>query len=166
MKKIRYSIILLFLALVVSIVGNLTISTLALFFDTYILHLQQGKPSLATQGVFLAKALALLIFVYGVFTLISNLKIFATGDFFNSKLVTTYHKAGSLFLFSGIIGIVISLISIFFMMNYGDIHNQIYLNIDSKGLYILLMILGLFFRLFSAVLKKGNIIQQENDLTI
>jgi hypothetical protein len=166
MKKIRYSITVLFLALVVSIVGNLVISTLALFFDTYILHLQNDKPSLVTQIIFVVKALALLLFVYGVFTLIRNLKLFAIGDFFNSSLIGTYNKAGSLFLYSGIIGIVVSLISIFFMMNYGDIQNQIYLNIDSKGLYILLMIVGLFFRLFSTVLKKGNIIQQENDLTI
>jgi len=166
MKKIRYSITLLFLALVVSIVGNLVISTLALFFDTYILHLQHDKPSLVTQIVFIVKALALFIFMYGVFALIINLKLFAKGDFFNSSLISTYTKAGSLFLVSGIIGIVISLISIFFTMNYDDIHHQIYLNIDSKGLYILLMILGLFFRLFSAVLKKGEVIQHENNLTI
>ena len=166
MKKIRYSITLLFLALVVSIVGNLVISTLALFFDTYILHLQQDQPTVITQSVFLSKALALLIFVYGVFTLISNLKLFTTGDFFNKRLIKTYNKTGSLFLVSGILGFVVSLVSIFCMVKYGDFHNQIYLDLDSKGLYILLMILGLFFRLFSAVLKKGKVIQHENDLTI
>lgn len=166
MKKIRYSITLLFLVLVVSIVGNLVISALALFFDTHVLYLEPHKPSLATQIVFAVKALVLLIFVYAVFTLIVNLKLFVKGNFFDTRLITTYNKAGSLFLFSGILGLVVSLVSIFLLMNYGDIQNQIYINIDSKGLYILLMILGLFFRLFASVLNKGNVIQQENDLTI
>jgi len=166
MKKIRYSVTLLFLILVISIVSNLVISALALFFDIYILHLQQNKPSFLTQIVFLVKALALLIFVCGVFTLIVNLKLFVTGNFFHLRLISTYRKVGFLFLFSGTLGLVISVISIFFMMNYGDIDNQIYLNLDSKGLYILLMILGLFFRLFANVLNKGNVIQQENNLTI
>ncbi|WP_197052682.1 DUF2975 domain-containing protein [Psychroserpens sp. Hel_I_66] len=154
--------------MVISIVGNIILSTIGLFFDSNVLYPSYSKRefSFNIKLIFIFKSVALLIFVFGVFILISKLTYLLKRDFFNSILINSFSKSGKLFLISGSFGFLTSIISMLNILFLKDYSSQLYLNIDSKGLYIMLMILGLFFLLFSKVLAKANEIQQENELTI
>ena len=168
MKKFRSIISILFLVLVIAIIGNIVVSSLGLFFDyhlNYMSFYSNKDVSLNIKLIFIFKSIALLVFTLGVFILISKLKFLVRRDFFNPQLIACFNKSGKLFLFSGIIGFLATISSLL-ILALKDYSNQFYLNIDSKSLYIMLMILGLFFLLFSKVLSKGNQIQHENDLTI
>lgn len=168
MKNFRIIISVLFLILVIAIIGNIVLSTIGLFFNSDILYSSYSTRefSLNIKLIFIFKAIALLIFTSGVFVLISKLSLLVSRDFFNPILINCFSKSGKLFLISGIIGFLISIVNIFNMVILKDYSSQLYINIDSKSLYIMLMILGLFFLLFSKVLSKANQIKQENDLTI
>ena len=169
MKLFKNIISGLFLVLVIAIIGNIVFSTIGLFFNHNILNIgvySSQNVSLHTKLIFIAKAMALLIFIFSVFILISKLKFLVKRDFFNSSLIQSFYKSGKLFVVSGIIGFLASVAEILNLAILKDYGSQVYLNIDSKSLYIMLMILGAFFLLFSKVLNKGNEIQYENDLTI
>lgn len=169
MRKFRSIISVLFLVLVVAIIGNIVLSTLGLFFDyhvTYVGNYSSEDISLSIKLIFIFKAIALLVFTIGVFILIRKTNFLVQQDFFNPRLIDGFAKSGKLFLFSGSLGFLTSIASVINITILNDFSNQFYLNIDSKSLYIILMILGLLFLLFSKVLSRGNQIQQENDLTI
>jgi hypothetical protein len=169
MKTFRIIISVLFSLLVLAIISNLLISTLGLFFNIDVLftgNYFNQSPSLNIKLIFVFKAIALLAFVFGVFVLISKINIVVKRDFFNHKLISCFETSGKLFLSAGILGIITSISEIINQVLLNDYSHQVYLNIDSKGLYIMLMILGLFFILFSKVLDRGRMIQTENDLTI
>ena len=169
MKTTRTIITVLFISLAIWNIGSIILSASGLFFnqDVSSAMLPSGiGVSLNIKVLFIFKSLALLVFNLGVFTLISKLGILIKRDFFNLKLINCFLKSGRIFLVSGIIG---SITSIFELINFvvlKDYHGQGYLDIDSKLLYILLMILGLFLIIFSKALNKGREIQQENNLTI
>ncbi|GGI56487.1 DUF2975 domain-containing protein [Winogradskyella haliclonae] len=170
MKNYTTPILILFLFLVIAIIGNITISAIGLFFNHDVfntgVYANGYEASLNIKLIFMAKAFALLMFIYSVYILIRNLKFLVRRDFFNNKLVQCFSKSGKLFFFSGIVGFLASICGILNIAIIKDFGSQAYLNIDSKSLYIMLMILGFFLLLFSKVLDKGNEIQQENDLTI
>lgn len=169
MKTIRFFISILFLLLVVAIIGNIVMSTIGLFFNHDVFNTgiySNNEVSLNIKVIFIFKVIALLMFIFGVYVLISKLKFLVRRDFFNLILIHCFSKSGKLFLVSGIIGFTASIFDILNLAVVKDFGSQAYLNMDSKSLYIMLMILGLFLILFSKVLNKGNQIQQENDLTI
>lgn len=169
MGTIKNLILALFLILIIAIFGNIILSTLGLFFDKDVLHLgyfSSDEPSANVKIIFVLKSIALSIFAYGFFVLISKLKLLSKGDFFNLDLIQSFSKTGKLFCISGALGIATSILTIFIIIYTKEIKHLNYLNIDSKSQYIMLMILGLFFLLFVKVLRKGNFIKQENDLTI
>lgn len=159
----------LFLVLVIAILGNIITSTIGLFFNSDVFGIgiySNQDVSLNIKIIFIAKVTALLIFISSVFVLIRKLKFLAQRDFFNPVLIKNFNISGKLFFLSGAIGFTASMADILNLAVLKDYGSQVYLNIDSKSLYIMLMILGAFFLLFSKVLNKGNKIQQENDLTI
>lgn len=169
MKLFRNITSILFLIWVIAIIGNIITSAIGLFFNHDIFGIgiySNQDVSLNVKLIFIAKTIALLIFIFSVFILISNLKFLVQRDFFNIKLIRSFYKSGKLFLVSGIIGFIASIVDILNLIVLKNYRSQMYLNIDSKSLYIMLMILGSFFLLFSKVLDKGSQIQYENDLTI
>lgn len=169
MRNFTTPILVLFIVLVIAILGNIILSTIGIFFNHDIFNTgfySNNEVSLNIKIIFICKALALLIFIYGVYILVSKLKFLIRRDFFNRHLIQCFLSSGKLFLISGIVGFIVSIVNILNLVVIKDFGSQTYLNIDSKSLYIMLMILGLFFILFSKVLSKGNQIQQENDLTI
>lgn len=169
MKNYTTSILVLFGLLVIAILGNIIISALGLFFNYDIIYtnmLPNNEISLNVKLIFAFKAIALIVFIYGVYVLITKLKYLVRRDFFNEILVRGFYKSGQLFLLAGLVGILTSVASILNLSLIRDYSSQFYLNIDSKSLYIMLMILGFILILFSKVLNKGNALQQENDLTI
>ena len=142
---------------------------MGLFFDKDILHLayfSSEAPSVNVRTIFVLKAIALSIFMYGVYTLISRINTLSKGDFFNYNLIQSFSKAGKLFCVSGALGIFTSILTVFTTIYLKDFKYINYLNFDSKSQYIMLLILGLFFLLFVKVLRKGSFIKEENDLTI
>ena len=169
MSILKNGILFLFLLLVISVLGNIFISASDLFFNYDILSIKgyaTSKPSIYIKMIFVVKVIALLIFIYSVFKLISNINLLTKGDFFNPQLISGFAKSGKLFLISGCIGFSASIISMFVFVIFEDFGGQNYINIDSKSLYIMLMVLGLFFLIFSKVLRKASLIKNENDLTI
>ncbi|MFD1062412.1 DUF2975 domain-containing protein [Winogradskyella litorisediminis] len=169
MKNFTTPILVLFLLLVIAIVGNIILSTIGIFYNSDIFNtgIYSGtEASINIKLIFIAKSFALITFIIGVYALINKSKYLIKRDFFNLKLIKGFSKSGKLFLFSGIVGFITSLIEILNLIILNDFSSQAYLNIDSKSLYIMLMIMGLFLLLFSKVLSKGGEIQQENDLTI
>lgn len=169
MKSYTTTILILFLLLVTAILGNIIISTIGIFFNHDVIYTgiySNHDVSLSSKLIFVLKALALLMFVYGVYVLIRKLKFLVKRDFFNYNLIHGFLQSGKLFLISGLIGFFASIAGILNLVVIKDFGSQTYLNIDSKSLYIMLMILGLFLILFPKVLNKGIEIQQENDLTI
>jgi len=164
MKILKLGISTLFVLLSIAVLVNIVFSSSAIFFGKDLFYQSYSNLELITTSVkvFLAlKILALLIFVYAVFLVIKEIKLFSNGQFFNSKLIKCFSRSGLLFFISGLLGFITSF-SIFFI----DIRYFAYFQIDSRSLYVMLMIIGLFLIMFRRVLEKGTRIQQENDLTI
>ena len=169
MKTRRIIITVLFISLAIFNIGDIILCTLGLFFnqDVSSAMLPSGiGVSLNIKVLFIFKAIALLIFVSAVFILIKKLRLLITGDFFNLELINCFLKSGRVFLISGILGFITSIFEVINFVILKDYHGQDYLYIDSKPLYILLMILGLFLIIFSKALNNGREIQQEINLTI
>ena len=59
-------------------------------------HLRDIGSNRNIKLIFIAKAFALLTFIYGVYVLIRNLKFLVRRDFFNHKLVQCFSKSGKL----------------------------------------------------------------------
>ncbi|WP_339614006.1 DUF2975 domain-containing protein [uncultured Winogradskyella sp.] len=164
MKILKLGISTLFVLLSIAVLVNIVFLSSAFFFGKDLFYQSYSNLELIPTSVkvFLAlKISALLIFVYAVFLFIKEIKLFSNGQFFNSKLIKCFSRSGSLFFISGLLGFITSF-SIFFI----DIRYFAYFQIDSRSLYVMLMIIGLFLIMFRRVLEKGTRIQQENDLTI
>ncbi|MDO1502347.1 DUF2975 domain-containing protein [Winogradskyella maritima] len=170
MKNYTRPILFVFLILVLAIIGNIIISTIGIFFNhdpfNTGVYASSYDLSLNIKLIFITKAIALTVFIIGTYVLISKLSYLVKGDFFNLILIQSFQKSGRLFLLSGIVGFVASIAGMLNLVVVKDFSSQAYLNIDSKSLYLMLMILGLFLLLFSKVLKRGGQLQTENDLTI
>ncbi|WP_299382618.1 DUF2975 domain-containing protein [uncultured Lacinutrix sp.] len=169
MKTTRTIITVLFISLAIFNIGDIILCTLGLFFNQDVSSAMLPSAvgvSLNIKLLFIFKAIALLIFISAIFILIRKLGLLIKRDFFNLKLINCFLQSGRVFLISGIIGFITSIFELINFVILKDVYGQDYLNIDSKPLYILLMILGLFLIIFSKALNKGRQIQQENDLTI
>jgi hypothetical protein len=168
MRRIRVAIIALFMLLLLTVVGNIVISTIGLFIDERILNLGSLTPESTgiVQILFVLKTVALLVFMYGVFCLVKGLMIISDLNLFDLRLAIGFKRVGILFCASGILGLCTSIVTLAIGLYSGRWIQNIYLNIDSKSLYFMLLILGLFFLLFAKVQLTGSEIKNENELTI
>jgi hypothetical protein len=87
-------------------------------------------------------------------------------NLFDLRLAIGFKRVGILFCASGILGLCTSIVTLAIGLYSGRWIQNIYLNIDSKSLYFMLLILGLFFLLFAKVQLTGSEIKNENELTI
>ena len=98
MKTIRFFISILFLLLVVAIIGNIVMSTIGLFFNHDVFNTgiySNNEVSLNIKVIFIFKVIALLMFIFGVYVLISKLKFLVRRDFFNLILIIPAFPAAS-----------------------------------------------------------------------
>lgn len=161
---LKLSIYILFTLLIVGVLGNLIISSLALLFDINILPINNlfgEKTPFSVKLLTVLKLLAVIIFCIGVFFLIKILRMRFFESFFENKAIHYLNISGKLIFFSGALSLCTS-ISIFFI----KLRYLLYFNYDSKSLSILSIIIGLIFILFSKVLNRAKELKQENDLTI
>jgi len=83
--------------------------------------------------------------------------------YFNSKSILKFKRGGLFFIFSGLISLIMGAIMLFFQTNTILVQNLMYQNISKS---FLILVIGLGLVIISDFIKKGNIIQSENDLTI
>lgn len=137
---------------------------LALLFEKDVLHLGHfdgDSPSIFLKVVILIKVIASGLFMYGSSFLIRVMLLKNVMDYFNNKASLFLFKAGKFLIISNIMTFFLNFTAFFINTKY-----LIYYSGDSKYLSLLMIVFGLFLMLFSKVLKQGNQIKQENDLTI
>ena len=98
------------------------------------------------------------ILIFALFNIQKGLQAFIKEGFFNFKSSERFKKSGYLLLIISIFGSIISLLE---------------MNSSAKGetlsdsiMYLLLLSIGVGLLAFSDVIKKGNSIETENNLTI
>ncbi|WP_271406316.1 DUF2975 domain-containing protein [Tenacibaculum soleae] len=137
---------------------------LALLFEKDVLHLGHfdgDSPSAFLKAVILIKTIASGLFIYGSSFLIRVMLLKNVMDYFNNKVSLFLFKAGKFLIISNVITFFLNFTAFFINTKY-----LIYYGGDSKYLSLLMVVFGLFLMIFSKVLKQGNQIKQENDLTI
>jgi len=164
MSKLKLGISTLFILLSIVVVANIIISSSAIFFGKDLFYLNYSSLDaipIGTKLLLALKIIAMLIFVSAVFIFIKAIIRFSKDQFFDEKLIRSFSKAGFLFFVAGLIGFITSLLVLFINIRYTN-----YFNLDSRSLYVMLMIIGLFLFIFKNVLENGKLLKQENDLTI
>lgn len=164
MSKLKLGISTLFILLSIVVVANIIISSSAIFFGKDLFYLNNSSLDaipIGTKLLLALKIIAMLIFVSAVFIFIKAIIRFSKDQFFDKKLIRSFSKAGFLFFVAGLIGFITSLLVLFINIRY-----SVYFNLDSRSLYVMLMIIGLFLFIFKNVLENGKLLKQENDLTI
>jgi hypothetical protein len=98
------------------------------------------------------------ILIFALFNIQKGLQSFIKEGFFNLKSSQHFKKSGYLLLIISLFGILISLQGI-----YGSAKGE---TISDIIIYLLLLSIGIGLLAFSDVIKKGNSIETENNLTI
>lgn len=170
MKKRQIIIYALFVVLVVSLVGNSILSILAIIFNNDVLDYNfnlNEPPSLLIKGITFLKFIGVLLFCLGIFYLLKILNLFTRERYFSNRQVVLFRRSGNYFVISGILGFLCQIVPLLLILNKQlNYAYSIYLNFDSKALYIILVIIGLICITFARVIKEGSDLKIENDLTI
>lgn len=98
------------------------------------------------------------VLIFALLNIQKGLQGFIKEGFFNFKSSERFNRSGYLLLFLSISGIIISLLSVDQSEKVEILSNII--------LDLLLLAIGIGLLAFSDVIKKGNIIETENNLTI
>ncbi|TVZ56545.1 Protein of unknown function (DUF2975) [Lutibacter sp. Hel_I_33_5] len=106
------------------------------------------------------------VFIYAILLLKKCIIPFKNNLFFSESVIKNLKVVGYLFFFIGIITILIKFLNVLAM--YESIQNAIaisYLSSIDIGMTFLIII-GLFFLIFSKSFENAKILQKENELTI
>lgn len=98
------------------------------------------------------------ILIFALFNIQKGLQGFIKEDFFNFKSSERFNRSGYLLLLLSVSGIIITLLGLNQSQDVETLSNII---ID-----LLLLAIGIGLLAFSDVIKKGNTIETENNLTI
>lgn len=98
------------------------------------------------------------IVLFALFNIQKGLQAFIKEGFFNAKSSDRFKKSGYLLLFISLFGIIISLL----VMNQSPEEQTL----SDIIMYLLLLAIGIGLLAFADVIKKGNTIETENNLTI
>ena len=98
------------------------------------------------------------IVLFALFNIQKGLQGFIKEGFFNIKSSDRFKKSGYLLLFISLFGIIISLL----VMNQSPEEQTL----SDIIMYLLLLAIGIGLLAFADVIKKGNTIETENNLTI
>ncbi|WP_299884558.1 DUF2975 domain-containing protein [uncultured Lacinutrix sp.] len=106
-------------------------------------------------------AIAFGFFVKGVFHLRKTIPLLLTGDYFSETITKHFRACGIIFIYVGLTALLVHLISQWYL------NSIIWIRIDTQiYMFLFLIIIGLFFKLFSIVFSKARDLKQENELTI
>ena len=83
--------------------------------------------------------------------------------YFNNRSIFKFKRGGVFLILSGLISLIMSAIMLFSQTNTILVQNLMNQNISKS---FLIIVIGLGLVIISDFIKKGNIIQSENDLTI
>lgn len=152
-----------------------------LFFNEHLPFFLQGYKMLFTTFswklllVPFSTAVNFILFIISVYYLRQCIKPFVASDFYATIVIINLKKVGNLFVFIGVSTILIRVIAILYFQSMGPvIEGYGYSILKTVGVLtssidvttLFLMIIGLFFLLFSNTFKNARSLKQENDLTI
>lgn len=167
--------LLYYILLVVIVVGFLYYFTLFFFPEVLPNLLQMSRMAFQIFDWKVYSVLALtvanfILFTAGVYFLKKTIPFFKEGDFYATPVIKNLKKTGKLFLFIGISMILLKMLSPLIVSNFIGF-NKWYIAIISLLSSIdipmlALVIVGLFFLVFSHSFQYGKEIQEENNLTI
>jgi hypothetical protein len=101
------------------------------------------------------------MFLWGVYHLRKSAHQMVTGNYFSYMVSMHFKKAGNIFILLGIICLLIHFANLLYFSSL------IYIGVDSQiALYAFILIIGLFFKLFSIAFAEAEVIKEENSLTI
>ena len=183
-KTLRILINILFFALIAVLIFHLLFWPIVYFYgDSLPFFLQGFKMMFMSFKTFfnwkfllipISTAINFILFVFSVFYLRKCINPFIVSDFYSEIVTKNLKKCGILFVFIGLSTIVIQLISIISIQNGSQnimglnvivsFLNPLVAAIDLKSTF--LIIIGLFFLLFSKSFKNAEGLKRENDLTI
>jgi hypothetical protein len=98
------------------------------------------------------------ILIFALFNIQKGLQGFIKEGFFNFKSSERFNRSGYLLLLLSVSGIIITFLGMNQSQGVETLSNII--------MYLLLLAIGVGLLAFSDVIKKGNIIETENNLTI
>ena len=110
-------------------------------------------------GYMVLRTISNILLLLGVLQFIKMIKQYSRSSFFESFYVIRFQKTGRLFIYSSIIGGITILIE--FLLS--DI---LMLNSDRIYYKYFIFIVGCFLLLIHRILKEGEALKKENDLTI
>ncbi|MBU3820800.1 DUF2975 domain-containing protein [Flavobacteriaceae bacterium XHP0103] len=183
-KTLRLLINVLFFTLIAVIIFHLLFWPIVYFYsDSLPFYLQGFRMILNSFSTLfdwkfllvpLSTAINFILFVLSIFYLRKCIKPFIVSDFYTEVVTKNLKKSGILFVFIGLSTILIQLISTIYVQNVTQniiepnmiisFLNLLAAAIDLKSTF--LIIIGLFFLLFSESFKNAETLKQENDLTI
>jgi hypothetical protein len=169
-----FALITLFLIIIL-----LWIST-SLFYDSLPFYIQEYKTllhqffswELKLLLMPITKAINYILFTVSIFFLRKSIRPFTESNFYSIAVSKNLKKSGVLFIIIGLTTIVIQFITVMYIQSFAPMHigsfkSFIYImisTIDLKSTF--LIIIGLFFLLFSKGFENAKKIKRENDLTI
>ncbi|WP_040280563.1 DUF2975 domain-containing protein [Psychroserpens damuponensis] len=158
MKKIQFLngfVLLLIILYVINFLGNAYLTWFSDFL-TQFEHLYENFIfGYYTQ--FVGLVFSIITFI-GLLSVKSGLKEIIKQGFFNSISAGKFIIGGKLFLISGLLNFIFNLILLF--------RSEEMLFVGEIGQSFLLMIIGFSLYIISDILQNGNLLKQENELTI
>ncbi len=170
---------ILFVLLIGTLVLGGVFIIAVLFFDKELPFFLQGYTLLFKMfdwKLFLipfTTVLNFIVFVVAVFYLRKCIQPFKNSDFYSPDIIVNLKRSGFLFVFIGISTVVFRIVGILLMQGQmpvvGGVSSVKIAGIVTSTLDLsvtFLIIIGLFFLLFSKAFENAKDLKQENDLTI
>lgn len=179
-KILKLFINILYFALLAVLIGAILFYITLFFFSDLIPFHLQGHKMLFTLLhwkpllVPITTAINFILFIISIYYLKKSTASFLKSDFYTEEIIKNLKKSGRIFIFIGISTILVMIIYTIHIQ--GILQNMVEINvfislisilaaaIDLKSIF--LIIIGLFFLLFSKSFENARAAQQENDLTI
>lgn len=179
-KTLKLFINILYFALLAVFIGTILFYIALFFFSDLIPFHLQGHKMLFTVLhwkpllVPITTAINFILFIISIYYLKKSTASFLKSDFYTEEIIQNLKKSGKIFVFIGISTILVMMVYTIHVQ--GILQNMIEINvfislisilvaaIDLKSIF--LIIIGLFFLLFSKSFENARAVQQENDLTI
>ncbi len=105
------------------------------------------------------KVVSNIFLLLGVLQFIKIIRKFNRETFFENGYVQRFKKTGKLFIYSSLVSGINLVFELF-------LSNTLFVNSDRMYYKYFIAIVGCFFLLVYRILKKGQVIKEENDLTI
>lgn len=155
-----------FILLMLAFAGVCIAAPLLLITDGVVGFKLFGRAVSTDTGLasYLLGGLALILaglFVWSVYRLKKTTRKLVNQKYFDPQVITNFKQAGTGFLIVGLVSIIGKVLANFLIHSWVGISIDPYPNSE-----FFMIIIGLFFMLFSKILKRGKELAEENDLTV